>query len=106
HRGTDSNADLQNFRFDAQDLSSYDQIWMFAVQRSDGLLLTDNELKVIAQFMDGGGGVFATGDHEDLGVAMCGRIPRVRSMRKWHWPDPGPNGEPVAPRTDGPDRHD
>jgi hypothetical protein len=56
--------------------------------------------------MDGGGGVFATGDHEDLGVKMCGRVPRVRSMRKWHWPSPGPNGEPVAPKVDGPDRRD
>lgn len=29
--------------------------------------------------LHGGGGVFATGDHEDLGVALCGRVPRVRS---------------------------
>lgn len=47
--------------------------------------------------MDAGGGVFATGDHEDLGAAMCRRLPRVGSMRRWYWPDPGPNGEPVAP---------
>jgi hypothetical protein len=40
--------------------------------------------------------VFATGDHENLGVAMCGAIPRVR------WPNPGPNGEPVAPPVGGP----
>src|SRR5258708_6161783 len=47
--------------------------------------------------MDGGGGVFATGDHEDLGVVLNGRVPRVRSMRKWYWPNPGPLGEPIAP---------
>src|SRR4051794_22916342 len=33
--------------------------------------------------MDRGGGVFATGDHGNLGAAMCSRIPRVRTMRKW-----------------------
>jgi len=106
HRRVDPAADLQNFLFDGQDLSGYDQIWMIAVERSFSPGLTDPELRAISQFMDAGGGVFATGDHEDLGVAMCGRVPRVRSMRKWHWPNPGPNGEPVAPRTDGPDRLD
>jgi hypothetical protein len=107
---TDPTADLSNFRFDAHDLSGYDQIWLFGVARTDipgfELSLTEPELRVLSQFMDDGGGVFATGDHEDLGVAMCGRVPRVRSMRKWHWPDPGPNGEPVAPNVDGVDRLD
>ena len=37
---------------------------------------------------------------------MCGAIPRVRSMRKWFWPNPGPNGEPVAPPVGGPNRLD
>ena len=106
HRRSDPDADLQSFRFDAHDLSQYDQIWMFAVERLGGLELTEPELRAVAQFMDDGGGVFATGDHEDLGVAMCGRIPRVRSMRKWWWPNPGPNGEPVAPSVGGPDRYD
>ncbi|NUT53831.1 MAG: hypothetical protein HOV94_42060, partial [Saccharothrix sp.] len=58
------------------------------------------------EFMDSGGGVFATGDHEDLGASLCGDLPRVRSMRRWHWPEPGPHGEPVAPSVGGPDRHD
>ncbi|WP_133901136.1 hypothetical protein [Actinophytocola oryzae] len=74
--------------------------------RSTRAPLTEPELRAVAQFMDGGGGVFATGDHEDLGASMCGGVPRVRSMRKWHWPRPGPNGEPVAPSIGGPDRLD
>jgi hypothetical protein len=106
HRRTDPDADLQNFLFDNHDLSQYDQIWMFAVERSGSPILTDSELRAVSEFMDGGGGVFATGDHEDLGVAMCGRVPRVRSMRKWYWPNPGPNGEPVAPAVGGPNRYD
>jgi hypothetical protein len=103
-------ADVSNFRFDTTDLSQYDQIWLLGVERASTKQfhteISDAELRAIAQFMDSGGGVFATGDHEDLGVAMCGRVPRVRNMRKWYWPNPGPNGEPVAPKIDGPDRND
>lgn len=105
HRRFDPVAHISEFRFDTVDLSGYDQIWLFAVERA-GSEISESELRAIAEFMDNGGGVFATGDHEDLGVAICGRIPRVRNMRKWYWPNPGPNGEPVAPKVDGPDRHD
>ena len=107
HRRFDPNADLTGFRFDAVDLGSFDQIWMFALERSNSSIpLSNGELEAVSRFMDAGGGVFATGDHEDLGVAMCGRIPRVRNMRMWHWPSPGPNGEPIAPNVDGANRFD
>ena len=33
--------------------------------------MTDGELKVLAEWMDAGGGVFATGDHAYLGASMC-----------------------------------
>ncbi|MFD0202001.1 MULTISPECIES: hypothetical protein [Saccharothrix] len=109
HRETNlpaQSADLAGFRFDGHDLGQYDQIWLFGVARAQRPPLEETELRALSEFMDGGGGVFATGDHEDLGASMCGSVPRVRSMRKWHWPDPGPNGEPVAPSVDGPDRND
>lgn len=105
HRGGTS-ADLQNFAFDAHDLSDYHQIWLFGVLQEGVDDLSASELRAIAEFMDGGGGVFATGDHEDLGAAMCGQVPRVGSMRRWYYPNPGPNGEPVAPAQTGADRHD
>lgn len=106
HRGAFAQgANITNFRFDKHDLSQYDEMWLFAVARGAGAI-GDAEVAAIATFMDGGGGVFATGDHEDLGVDMCGRIPRVRSMRRWWWPSPGPNGEPVAPPVGGFTRHD
>lgn len=89
------------FRFTGAgfDINSYDQIWFFAdrpnkMDGGDGAMtdadirnyefrLSDTELKLIAEWMDRGGGVFATGDHSVLGAAMCHRIPRVRSMRRW-----------------------
>jgi len=92
----DPTADIIDLRFHEHDLTMYDQIWIFAVSPGDGAM-EKGEVGALWKFMQNGGGVFATGDHEDLGVAMCGAIPRVRSMRRWHFPSPGPNGEPVAP---------
>jgi hypothetical protein len=101
HRDTDVNgaADIEHFKFDRSDLSAYDEIWLFGVAPDGGTNnpMTDSELVALAKFMNDGGGVFATGDHEDLGVALNGRVPRVRSMRKWYYPHAGPLGEPVAP---------
>jgi hypothetical protein len=79
------------------DIDAYDQIWFFGdlPNRDDGAdgAMTDNdiqefalsnaELKLVAEWMDRGGGVFAAGDHTLLGASKCSRIPRVRSMRRW-----------------------
>lgn len=97
---------LESFRFDQHDLSGYSQIWLFGIYGTGPDPLSPAELKALAQFMDQGGGVFATGDHQNLGQAMCAEVPRVRSMRRWYWPNPGPNGEPVAPDQSDETRHD
>jgi hypothetical protein len=97
---------LENFRFHLDDLSVYSQIWLFGINREGPDPLDQDELKALAQFMDQGGGVFATGDHQNLGQAMCAEVPRVRSMRRWYHPNPGPNGEPVAPDQTDDTRHD
>jgi hypothetical protein len=110
HRDTDvgGHADIEHFRFDGAgvDLSVYDEIFLFGLAPDYESLspMSESEISALAEFMDGGGGVFATGDHEDLGVALCGRVPRVRSMRKWFYTDPGPHGEPQAPPAIGTDR--
>jgi hypothetical protein len=101
HRDTDVRgaADIENFRFNEHDLSVYDEIFLFGVAGpgETNAPMTDVELEALSTFMDGGGGIFATGDHEDLGVVLNGRVPRVRSMRKWYYPSQGPHGEPIAP---------
>jgi hypothetical protein len=96
HRKKDECADKQDFVFTAESLSGFHEVWLFGIERTYNPL-SPQELIALSQFMDRGGGVFATGDHESLGLALCGRVPRVRSMRKWHFPNAGPNGEPVAP---------
>lgn len=75
---------ISNFKFDntnhfAPDM--YDEAWLFGIESSPGI--ADTELRAISEFMDGGGGLFATGDHGALGKAMGSNIPRARSMRLW-----------------------
>jgi hypothetical protein len=94
----------KSFRFDNPGelkLDRFDEIWLFGVNRT-GDALTDTERAALEAFMDGGGGVFATGDHEDLGAAMCSELKRVRYMRRWK--TGGVAGSP--PPQSGAKRHD
>lgn len=85
HRGATS-ADFSNFTFTNSTLSKnhYDVLFLFGYS-SAGSLATE-EISVIEQFMNDGGGVFATGDHATLGKQLCGNIPRIRQMRRWIGP--------------------
>ncbi|MDI1480337.1 hypothetical protein [Polyangium sp. y55x31] len=116
HRQTDPYADrrdpppIARFRFDDPgfDIDAYDQVWFFGfLRQADGpqASLSDAEIEILFAWMERGGGVLAMGDHENLGEALCGRIPRVRSMRKWKF-DPGSVSPDNAPPIDGPNRHD
>ena len=99
--------DFPGFVFGTHNLAQYDQIWLFGTGNTkDAAPLTDADLGAIAQFMDGGGGLFATGDHEDIGAPMGSQILRVRAMRAWYFPDAGPGGEPKAPPAIRAERHD
>jgi hypothetical protein len=94
HRGSDvSPGVIQNFTFSNATINTslYDVAWLiglngrsFAGDSSTTGALSDPQINAIAEFMDRGGGVFATGDHFSLGAEMCGKIPRVRAMRSWY----------------------
>ncbi len=76
---------IKGFEFDDSShfgSDMYDQVWLFGINGSRNAP-TDSELRAISEFMDGGGGLFATGDHGDLGKALSGEVPRARSMRLW-----------------------
>ena len=91
--------DPERFRFtnDGFKIDDFDQIWFFGdwpglfannPNVGDEVIgdydpLDHAELRMLAQWMDRGGGVFAAGDHSLLGASMCHRIPRVRTMRRW-----------------------
>lgn len=83
--GSDTYTVDDNFNFatatPAVTTANYDQIWMFGF--ASGGSLSNAEIGVIAEFMNSGGGVFATGDHGAIGQQMCGSLPRIRHMREW-----------------------
>jgi hypothetical protein len=80
------NADISSFAFEHPDhgvvIGRYDVVFLFGV-RQEPSAIGPAAINALARFMQNGGGVFATGDHEDLGAGMCMNIPRVRSMRYW-----------------------
>ena len=92
---------IPKFRFDQKPkppydfpLSFYDAIWLFGQEAEkdnqnnpNQFTLCDSEVRELSKLMNSGRGVFATGDHEDLGAALCGKLPRVGSMRKWFLKD-------------------
>jgi hypothetical protein len=104
-----------DFRFDSQIagqlvLNRYHEVFLFGFAPDNNAatdanisahpwFATNNELSVLHDWMNNGGGVFATGDHDYLGASMCSRIPRVGTMRKWT------NADGVPPFT-GPTRLD
>ncbi|HYO53502.1 hypothetical protein [Archangium sp.] len=63
-------------------INDYDQLWFYGLKPGngsdnvfDGTHLSDAELRILSEWMDHRqGGVFAAGDHEDLGATMCSRI--------------------------------
>lgn len=89
HRGTIINSPnpvvvdhISGFNFETSvNLNDFDQVWLFGISSGGGI--EDKEKEVIASYMNGGGGLFATGDHGSLGNAMCGDIIRVKDMRYW-----------------------
>jgi hypothetical protein len=49
--------------------SQFDELWLFAVDVGDGL--TEKDCDGINQFRQGGGGILAARDHQDLGSSLC-----------------------------------
>lgn len=116
HRRNDSDADMEGFNFADPmiDLQAFDVIWMIGDEGINGGVLgtfdaplAPEENLAIARFMDDGGGVFATGDHDGIGSMMCGLLPRVGSMRLWFAAEsPPPAGVPTNRPVSGATRGD
>lgn len=94
-RSADATADLPNFDFNHATngllISRYDVVFLFGARGEGSSDLPAAQVDTIAKFMEAGGGVFATGDHETLGASLCGNVPRVRAMRRWKNAQTPPN---------------
>jgi hypothetical protein len=53
----------------ALDRSSFDQLWLFAVDTGSGI--NGGECAAITRFRQRGGGLLVTRDHQDLGSSIC-----------------------------------
>jgi hypothetical protein len=99
--GSDVYNVISNFHFAGAatpvTLANYDQVWMWGID-SGPFVLSNADVGVLSEFMNGGGGVFATGDHAALGRSMCGSLPRIRHMREWR--DAGTGGVPMGIEND------
>ena len=76
---------ITRFAFDDPDhfsADAYDVVMLFGIAGSSARL-PDGQVSALTAFMNGGGGLFATGDHGDLGAALSSAVPRVRNMRLW-----------------------
>lgn len=89
----------------------YDVVFLFGIatsfNRGAGYpndSLSNAELQALAQFQNGGGGLFATGDHGALGKALCHKVARARSMRLWDSTNGNINSDEVS--MSGPRRND
>src|SRR5262245_61121825 len=79
------------------DRSDYDQLWLFAVDRGNGLSAEDR--RGIDAFRARGGGVLLTRDHMDLGCSNC-ELAGLGAAHHFHTR----NVDPTAPATrDHPD---
>lgn len=81
--GTCQEANIPNLTFDQCSLQGIDEVWLFGFRDGSTSNLLPTEVEAMTEFMNRGGGVFATGDHDNIGLPLCGEIPRVKSMRCW-----------------------
>lgn len=95
----------ENFVFSDAKLAGFHEVWLFGISTA-APYVNGAELAAITSFMNAGGGVLAMGDHEDLGLGLCGNIPRVNTMRKWWFNPPFPPGQQKAPDSTNLDRND
>jgi hypothetical protein len=72
------------------DTSTFDQIWLFAVDTGDGL--TPNDCAGITRFRQRGGGIFSTRDHNDLGSSLC-TLGGIGAAHYFHSKNPDPDEE-------------
>lgn len=68
-RNRETNVEGDDELLSSLDQTSFDQLWLFAVDAGDGLTVAD--CQGITRFRQRGGGILTTRDHQDLGSSLC-----------------------------------
>ena len=83
-RDRETNADGNDAVLSVLDTTDFDQLWLFAVDTGDGLTVPD--CQGITRFVQRGGGLVTTRDHQDLGSSLCtlGGVGRAHFFHSQH----------------------
>ncbi len=86
NRYTDPQADQDNVTLTDLDLDAFDEVWLFGIS-SNSNLLSAGEVAALESFMDvRKGGVFSTGDHDNMGRGLSGSVKRIKDLRAYPAP--------------------
>jgi hypothetical protein len=80
------------------DRSSFDQLWLFALDTGDGL--THGDCEGITRFRQRGGGILAARDHQDMGLSLC-TLGGVGAAHHFQTKNPEPDPERRVADDDG-----
>jgi hypothetical protein len=83
-RNRETNAEGDDEVLSRLDATDFDQLWLFAVDTGDGL--TEADCQGVTRFLQRGGGILTTRDHQDLGSSLCtlGGIGRAHFFHSKH----------------------
>ena len=83
-RDRETNAEGNDSILSVLDTTDFDQLWLFAVDTGNGLTVAD--CQGITRFVQKGGGLFTTRDHQDLGSSLCtlGGVGRAHFFHSQH----------------------
>jgi hypothetical protein len=83
-RNRETNADGNDGILSVLDTTDFAQLWLFAVDTGNGLTVPD--CQGITRFVQKGGGLLTTRDHQDLGSSLCtlGGVGRAHFFHSRH----------------------
>jgi hypothetical protein len=87
-RNREINAEGNDVVLSVLDTTDFDELWLFAVDNGDGLSVAD--CQGITRFLQRGGGIMATRDHQDLGSSLC-TLGGVGGAHFFHTKHPDPD---------------
>ncbi|MEP6636306.1 MAG: hypothetical protein ABJB97_06235 [Acidobacteriota bacterium] len=93
-RNREADAEGNDPVLSALDTSSFNELWLFAIDLGDGLSTKDCE--GITRFRQRGGGILATRDHQDLGTSLC-TLGGIGRAHFFHSKNPEPDASRHTP---------